>query len=280
LDPLLDPSLDPSRWLAPFLGVEPAVVPVALAAVLARVSAAIWLAPFLGGKLVPATVKTGLSLLLTAVVFPQVAASASGLAGASPLLVAAVVAKEALVGAALGFVVAIIFWAAEAAGRLADTARGANMAEVLVPQTGARTSPLGDLFFLLTLVLFIVLGGHRIFVTTLGASYQVLPIAHFPTSSGLGGFAMLCGRLTSDLLLIALTLSAPVLAAIFLADVTLGVINRFAPQINVYFLAMPAKAVLGIAILALSVGVLLTALPPLLDQAVQMTERGLGMLGR
>jgi len=273
--------VDPSRWLpGPFTGAELSVVLPTLGAVFARVGAAIWIAPFLGGRLVPATVKTGLALLLTAVLFPQVVGTTGALAGAPPLLLAAVIGKEALVGAALGFVVALVFWAAEAAGRLADTARGANMAEVLVPQTGARSSPLGDLFIQLTLVLFIVLGGHRIFVMTLGNSFSVLPITHFPSAGGLGGFALLCGRLTADLLLIALTLAAPVIAALFLADVTLGVINRFAPQINVFFIAMPAKALLGVAVLALSAGLLLSALPPLLDRAVRLVDHALGVLAR
>jgi flagellar biosynthetic protein FliR len=266
--------------LSPFLGAELSVVLPTLGAVMARVGAAVWLAPFLGGRLVPATVKTGLCLLMTVVIFPQVVGSARALADAPPLMLAAVIGKEALVGAALGFIIALVFWAAEAAGRLADTARGANMAEVLVPHTGNRSSPLGNLFFQLTLVLFIALGGHRIFITTLGTSYQLLPLAHFPSSTGIAGFATLCGRLTADLLLIALTLSAPVLAAIFLADVTLGVINRFAPQLNVFFTAMPLKALLGVAILAISTGLLLAALPPLLDQAVQLVEQALATLAK
>jgi len=262
--------------LRSFLGADLSTALLAVGAVLARVGAAVWVAPFLGGKLVPATVKTALAVALALVIYPQVIATVPG--GLSPAHAVAIVGKEALVGLALGFVVAVVFWAAEAAGRLVDTTRGANLAEVLVPQTGARTSPTGLLFFLLTVVLFLVLGGHRIFITALGASYQVLPLAAFPKIDGIGVFALLCGRLTADLLLLALALAAPVVAALFLADMILGLINRFAPQINVFFLAMPAKAVLGIGVLVLSVGLLLGALPPLLDRAVQIVQRALGVL--
>jgi flagellar biosynthetic protein FliR len=262
--------------LRSFLGADLSTALLAGGAVLARVGAAVWVAPFLGGKLVPATVKTALAVALALVLLPQVIATVP--AGLPPVRAVAIVGKEALVGLALGFVVAVVFWAAEAAGRLVDTTRGANLAEVLVPQTGARTSPTGLLFFLLAVVLFLVLGGHRIFITALGASYQVLPLATFPQIDGIGAFALLCGRLTADLLLLALALAAPVVAALFLADMILGLINRFAPQINVFFLAMPAKAVLGIGVLVLSVGLLLGALPPLLDRAVSMVQRALDLL--
>jgi flagellar biosynthetic protein FliR len=264
--------------LAALAGIDPSVALIAGGAVLARVGAAVWIAPFLGGRLVPASVKIALCLLLAAVITPQVIPSAKTLAGTSIALQLAVLGKEVLVGAALGFVAALVFWAAEASGRLVDTARGANLSEALVPQTGAHGSPIGELFFLLTVVLFIVLGGHRIFIIAIGTSYQLLPVATFPDASGIGGFAMLCARLTADLLLLALALAAPVLAAIFLADVTLGVINRFAPQINVFFLAMPAKALLGIAVLVLAIGLLLSTLPPLLDAGVQAVGRALGLL--
>jgi len=259
------------------LGGDPDATFLALGAVLARVGAAVWIAPFLGGRLVPATVKTALVLLLALVLYPQVVTTVPG--GVTAPLALAIVVKEVFVGGALGFVGALVFWAAEAAGRLVDTARGANMAEVMVPQTGARTSPVGELSFQLALVLFIVLGGHRIFITALGASYQTLPVAFFPAASGLGGFALLCGRLTGDLFLIALALAAPVVATIFLTDVTLGLINRFTPQVNVFFLAMPAKALVGIGVLVLATGLLLGALPPLLDRAMLAVDRALRLLG-
>jgi flagellar biosynthetic protein FliR len=271
--------VDLDQLLARLLGtgqVEPSAVLLLLAAILARVGAAVWIAPFLGGRLVPVTVRVGVALILCLIMLPLLLPTAPS--SVSPALGLAIVVKEALVGAALGFLVALVFWAAEAAGRLADTVRGANLAEALIPQTGARSSPLGDLFFQLTLVLFIVLGGHRVFITALGASYEILPVAGFPAVQGLQGFALLCGRLTADLLLLALALAAPVVAALFLADLTLGLINRFAPQINVFFLAMPAKALLGIGMVVLSVGLLLGAMPPLLDRAVRAVAKGLELL--
>jgi flagellar biosynthesis protein FliR len=246
--------------------------------VLARVGTAIWIAPFLGGRLVPGTVKTGTALALTLAISPQIVSSQSTLWGAAPLVLAALLFKEALVGMALGFVAALIFLAIEASGRLVDTARGANLAEVLVPQLGGRSSPLGDLYFQLALVLFISLGGHRIFITALGASYSILPLTGIPAVTGLKGFAVLCCRLSAEFFIVALAFSAPILVALFLADLALGVMGRFVPSLNVFFVAMPLKALLGIAVLVLSVSALAAAMPELLDAAMQQVSRTLRIL--
>ena len=262
--------------LRQFSSGDSAAAMLALGAVMARVGAAAWLAPFLGGRLVPVPVKTGLILVLTLVMFPLVVRTVPS--GISAPLAVALLAKEALVGMALGFVVSAAFWGAEAAGRLVDTARGASMAELTIPHTGTRSSPMGALFFQLALVLFIVLGGHRIFITALGASYEVLPVATFPVARGFGGLALLCCRVTADIFVLGLSLAAPVIAAVFLTDVTLGLINRFAPSINVFFLAMPAKAVIGIGILVLATGLLLGALPPILGRATVLVDHALRVL--
>jgi len=248
-------------------------------AALARVAPAVWIAPFLGGRLVPASVKAVLALALALCLAPQPLTETQVLARGAPLLQGAVLIKETLVGATLGFVVAVVFHAAEAAGRLADFARGAGLVEALAPRADESSSPLGTLYLQLCLVLFISLGGHRLFITALGASYQSLPLLGFPTEAGLRGLALFCCRVTADLVLIAVTLAAPVLAALFLADLTLGLINRFVPQVNVYFLAMPAKAALGIAVLVLAVGLIAGLLPTLLDGAVQQVTRALAILG-
>jgi flagellar biosynthesis protein FliR len=262
------------------LGADAGRLLLAGGAALARVTPAVWLAPFLGGKLVPATVKMGVSLALALTVAPSLAPSVRALEGSGPLLLLGLLLKELAVGAAAGFVVGLVFQAAEAGGRLMDTARGANLAEALVPQLGERSSPLGDLSFQLTLVLFLALGGHRLFLMALGTSYQLLPLGAVPHASGLAGLAGLCLRLTADLLALAVSLAAPALAAGLIADLVLGAINRFVPQAQVFFLGMPLKAAAGLLLLAGSAGLLVAALPGALEAAVAAAQRALELLAR
>ena len=260
------------------LGVPPAAALVVVAGTLARLAPMLWLAPFPGGRLVPALIKVPLALLLALLVYPQLAPQATALAAGGLPMMVALIAKEALVGAALGFLISLVFHAAAAAGFLGDTARGAANSEVMVPQTGQKTTTMGVLFFQLALVLFISLGGHRLIIAAIARSYAVLPLAHFPNTASLGTFALLCTKLTAELILLAVSLAAPVIAALLLTDLALGWVNRFAPQLNVFFLAMPAKALLGVGVLVLAVGTIATVLPASLELGVAQLDRALRIL--
>ena len=97
----------------------------------ARVLPIFTLAPFFGGRLVPPLIRIAVSLAFVAVLFPGIDAATPDLSALGPVTLGALLFKEVAVGLVLGFLASIPFWAVEAAGRLADTARGANMAEVL-----------------------------------------------------------------------------------------------------------------------------------------------------
>jgi flagellar biosynthetic protein FliR len=234
------------------LDLGPVFLLMALCA--ARIVPILLLAPFLGGRLVPGMVKIGIALALALLVFPQVASSVA-LPRLGPLHVVLLFMKEIFVGVALGLSASLLFQAAEAAGRLIDVARGANMAESMVPQSGTRASPLGDLYFQLAVVLFLGLGGHRVCLGALARSYVAIPVASLPGVSGYAALAAATIDMTGELLLIAVGLAAPVLVAAVLTDLALGLVNRVAPQMNVYVLGMPAKALTGAVVVLLTLSI-------------------------
>jgi len=94
-------------------------------------------------------------------------------------------------------------------------------------------------------VIFLALGGHRMFLSVLARSYEVLPLAALPSQAGLGAMALGMVAMTAKMLALAVGLAAPVILATLLADVALGLVNRVAPQLNAWVLAMPVKALLG-----------------------------------
>lgn len=218
----------------------------------ARIIPIFTLAPFLGGKLVPGTIKIAISLTFVVMVFPMVASRTPDLNAMSPALLVALFLKEIAVGVVIGFLSSLPFFAAEAAGRLADTGRGANMSEVLVPQLGTRSSPLGDLSLQLAIVIFWAMDGHLLFFNALASSYEALPITGFPSVAAAQGVGNLAVYATSHLILVTLGLAAPVLAATFLTDLSLGLVNRVSPQIQVFFVGMPAKALIGVMVMMLA----------------------------
>jgi type III secretion protein SpaR/YscT/HrcT len=260
----LDLALDPERL----------IVYGALGA--ARVVPIFTIAPFFGGKLVPAPVRVAISLAFVALVFPAVSAGAPVPATLGPLVLGALLVKEVVLGALLGFLAAMPFWAAEAAGRLVDTARGASNQELYVPQLGTQSSPLGDFSLQLAVVVFFAVDGHLLFLRALAASYEAVPVLAAPAGLTSGAIGTLAVAATGHLVLAALGLAAPVLAALLLADLALGLVNRVSPHVQVYFLGMPAKAVLGVLVFLLALTGMVSALRGELGLMLRQIAQALG----
>jgi type III secretion protein SpaR/YscT/HrcT len=224
----------------------------------ARTIPVAWLIPAFGGALAPSVVRVGLGLALSLLCLPLLEAQVPSDAG--PLLWGLLVGREVAVGLTLGFVGSLMFRAAEAAGRLTDILRGANLAEVISPLSQERSSPLGQITLLLAIVIFLELGGLGHAAVALARSYQAVPIAASASPARLAQVAALAVTASGQLLESALGLAAPALVSLLLADLALGAVARAAPQIPIYFVGMPLKALLGVGALLVSVGTLEQAL--------------------
>jgi flagellar biosynthesis protein FliR len=237
---------DLERWLWA-LGVGAArTVPIAL------------LIPAFGGINVPPQVRMGLGLALSVVCLPQIVTSMPSQGGTIFWMV--LLTREILVGFTVGLVGSSVFRAAEGAGRLVDTLRGANMAEVISPVTEGRSSPLGDILLLLTTVIFLELGGIGHVVNAMARSYEAVPLDLGTTPASIAAAARLMVITSAKLLEATVALAAPAIVAMLMADLVLGMIARMAPQIPVYFVGMPLKAMGGVAIVLVGLGSLEAAL--------------------
>ena len=173
--------------------------------------------------------------------------------------------REALMGFFLGFFAAIPFWIAENVGNFIDNQRGATMGEVYSPLSGAQVSTLGIFFTQITSTLFFTGGAIFVFLGALYASYSIWPIfpeagmrVAFPTFAPDAPVQML-GSLDT-MLRMTVVIAAPVIIVMFLATLGLGLVNRTAPQLNVFFLSMPVKSAIGIALLAVYIPFILDML--------------------
>ena len=117
---------------------------VMLAMTMARLLSALFLTPFLGGPSVPSQVKVGLAFALSVLLLPHVA-PAGAVAPGSPLTIAALVVKEVMIGALIGFASQLIFFAVQMAGTIVDTQRGLNQISYTAPQLPGHSSILGSL---------------------------------------------------------------------------------------------------------------------------------------
>jgi type III secretion protein T len=164
-------------------------------------------------------------------------------------LMIAILAKEAMVGFLIGFLVAIPIWAMDVMGAFVDNQRGASIAATINPLTGHDTSPLGELFSQATVVLLLMSGGVLMLLDLVYASYLIWPIFKLLPSFSDQTPALLLGQL-DRLVMLAVLFSAPVIFAMFMAEVGLAIVSRFVPQLQVFFMAMPIKSAIAMYVFA------------------------------
>lgn len=238
----------------------------------ARMLSVMSVIPFLFGKPTPRTVRLGASVVLTVFLYPIVAKNSVLVGPLTTIDLFTLYLKEVLFGLALGFMVSILFYGFQAAGQMIDNQRGVSLARILIPELGEQASITSHFLFSFAVVLFLVTGGHRMFFKGLIESYLFLPIYQFPPSvEGLFPLMDLFGVMTAKVLFISVQLAAPVIIAIMMVDIILGVANRFAPQINVWELGFNIKGYLGILILFMTI----TAIGDQVVHYTLETEKGM-----
>jgi type III secretion protein T len=216
---------------------------------MARVVPAIAFAPFLGGKMLPDTVKMGFGVALVFIFLPFLVVHYT-----HPIPFDAIfmllLFKESIVGAILGFLISIPFYYTQGAGALIDHQRGSQSLQVMDPSTQMQTSPTGTLFNNMMLVTFFYIGGPILFFDAVFTSYTALPFDQFFPVAFFDGTRPLWTsmiKLSNLVVKISLQLSAPSLIAMLLSDLFLGIANRMAPQVQISFLLWSLKAFVGIA---------------------------------
>jgi type III secretion protein T len=220
---------------------------LALALSMARIMAAFSVLPFMSTQLISGVIRNSIVLSFALVVYPVVAPTLPHEPMSLPFL-AMILGKEIIIGVLLGFLAGIIFWVAESVGFFIDNQRGAAMASLMDPLYGSQTSPLGSMFLQMVTVLFFTCGGFLILLSGLFESFRLWPVFSFFPHFG-KGFSLFFLEKADLLMQLTVILAAPIIIAVFAAEFGLGLINRFAPQLNVFFLSMPIKS--GIASLLL-----------------------------
>lgn len=224
----------------------------AVALTLPRITAAFLMLPLLTPQNIPPLVRNSFFVSLAIVAYP-VANAGDSLIQTESLLWPAIILKEIFIGMVIGFSFGIIFWAVGVAGNLVDAKVGATIAQVLDPVQGDSTSLMGRFFAQLAAWLFMVSGAFLIFLDLLLASFSVWPIASYWPSIEAQGQTFLAGQF-HFLMTAALVISAPAMVVMMLVDLALGLVNRYAQELQVFTFAMPIKALIAIWIILLMLG--------------------------
>jgi type III secretion protein T len=221
---------------------------------LPRIVAAFMMLPLLNNETMPALVRNSFFVSLAIVVYPV--ATSVPFVGVAREAWPFIILKELFIGTVYGFLFSCVFWALSAAGDLIDTKVGTNFTATLDPLQGHQTALTGRLLSQMGIWLFMASGAFTLFLELFMTSYRIWPIARMLPSLGLRGEQLVVNEFAA-LFTLSVMLAAPALVVMSLLDLSLGLINRFAPQLNVFSLTMPIKAWVGTWLVLLLLGTFL-----------------------
>lgn len=215
-----------------------------------RILPIIMLVPFFGGKVLPRPVKVTFAISLFAIFLPQLIAETK-----TPLdfnlVLLTYLAKEVFVGVLIGFFLSIPFIIVQSSGILIDHQRGGASLMVNDPTIQNQSSPLGTMFNFVLIYLFFMIDGPFTVLEIVSQSYTILPPDKMFPASLFNTDSLIMGKLVGilgNLMILATQLAAPALIMILMTDFFLGIANRLAPQVQITFLGMPLKSLLGLTI--------------------------------
>ncbi len=213
--------------------------------VFVRISTIIALLPVFGSWSIPFQLKIGLSLLLAVILFGSVMSTGIDKSVVfSPGLFILLIIKEVMVGLAIGFVSSLLFTAVQFAGMLIDNEMGFGFVELADPFSDEPITVLGQFQVIIFTILFLLFNGHYFLILAIQKSFELVPLM----GANFAGDKMMVHitALISNIFILALKFSAPVYVTLFLTELALGVIARTVPQINIFFVGMPLKIIVGI----------------------------------
>ena len=157
------------------------------------------------------------------------------------------------VGLVLAFISGLPFYAFDVAGNVVELGAGLAAAQVLDPSGDHTSGVLVSMFNMTALAILMVVGGDRLMVRGLALSIQAVPLAGVARMPS--GLATMLIDSLGALMVSGVALAAPVLAAIFLADLALAALARFAPQTNAFVIGLPLKLLVSLMLLGAIVAI-------------------------
>jgi len=216
--------------------------------VLIRIATIVFLLPMFSQNSVPATVKAAVSLLLAILVYPQMPLVGFAIAN-SPVFFFMIVLEQVFIGIMIGFAASFLWYFIVMGGEWIARDIGL-MQGTMNPFTEFQSDIFSIILTILLIVIFLASGGHYFFIRVLFESFQYIPIGNFVWDTR--NFAAILILLSSSSFVVAFQFAAPVMGSIFLCTVSLGLMNRVMPQLQVWILGIPIKVFIGVLVLIYS----------------------------
>ena len=215
---------------------------------LTRCSGLFMIAPFFGSLNIPITVRAAASFAFALVLFPVVDGLGLAPAPTSLLGYAMALLGELFVGWLIGFVAYVCFSAIHMAGKVMDMQVGFAVVNVMDPTSGQQIPLIGSFLYNLALIVFLVTNGHHMLITALVESFRAVPLLTMQPSLSL---PMIMVDFVNGIFLTGMKVAMPVTFAILLVNVSLGILARTMPQLNIFVVGIPMQLMTGVGVLAL-----------------------------
>ncbi len=207
-----------------------------------RVTGLMAIAPMLSARFLPLQLKAAITVLLVLLLLPAAVAGGGGGGAVTPSLLV----TELVIGFALGFVAGVLIHAAEVAGDFIAVQVGLSGANLLDPLSDTQMPVLGQFMGIAVLTAFLIIGGHHVVVGALADSLAHAPPGEVRLDDGVRTLV----EIGSLLFQLGLRMAAPIIAAVTIGNVALGILARTVPQMNVLMTAFPLQIGVGLLVLA------------------------------
>jgi flagellar biosynthetic protein FliR len=226
------------------------------------------LAPLYNSGTIPARVKVGLSFLIAMIVAPSVPAMPAMDPMSLPGLL--ILAQQLVIGLAMGLAMRIAFAGVEMAGAITGLTMGLGFATFFDPQSQGQSSAISQFFALLMLMVYLAANIHLVVLSTLVDSFTTLPISATPFEGDrLRQVVAWGGRIFSS----GLQLSLPLITALLITNLALGILTRAAPQLNLFGIGFPITMSAGFVMIMLSLPYMTTPLLRLMEEGITAMQQ-------
>ena len=215
-----------------------------LTLIMMRMSGFILLNPILGRKNIPAIVKAGFIMVLTFTIYAFFEGEAFDIE--SPVEYAFLLLKEFAAGYTVGYIVDLFLMIISFGGHIIDFQLGLSMAKVYDPQTNAQMPITGSLFQAYLMLLFFAVDGHLALIKILITSADIVPYGGIVITQGLAQRVI---DIFLQCLEMGMSFSLPILAAEFLVEMGIGILNKVVPQISIFVINIQLKIIVGFGLL-------------------------------
>ena len=215
---------------------------------LTRITGIFMISPFFGSMNIPPYIRMGAALFMSVVLFPLV----DGLSGLKtpPTVIAyaGAVLVELFIGWLIGFVSYVVLSAIHMAGKVMDMQAGFSIVNEMDPTSGQQSPLIGSFLYNLGIIVFLVTNGHHVLITALVESFRAVPVLGIQWNPVV---AELMVNFTNGIFATGVKIAMPVTFAILLTNVSLGILARTMPQLNIFVVGIPLQIIVGIFVLGI-----------------------------